>query len=256
MTALRVMSWNVLADAYVRARFYPQTPAPLLRRGARSSAIIARIARANADVICLQEVEPTFLARLVTMLGARYQVRFAPKRDKPDGIALAIRREVDAGEASTIVFADGRGRPASGHVALIGRARLGERVVTIATTHLRWDPPGTPEEERWAIAEIDELIATRPRDAWIVSGDLNVEPDDVAFKRLLGAGLVDAYADAAAPTANPNARAKRIDYLLHTTDLRATAEPLPVIENTTTMPSASAPSDHLAIAASFTLSGS
>jgi mRNA deadenylase 3'-5' endonuclease subunit Ccr4 len=52
----------VLADAYVRASYYPRSDPALLRRGARTQAIVDHLVRDPADVFCLQEVEPALIA--------------------------------------------------------------------------------------------------------------------------------------------------------------------------------------------------
>jgi CCR4-NOT transcription complex subunit 6 len=247
--ALDVMSWNVLADAYVRAEYYPYSDAALLAPGARTAAILARISDRDAAVVCLQEVEPALVGALEATFGARYAVCFAPKRGRPDGVAMLVRRELDLAGTRELVFADGRGAEDSGHVALIAEIEG----VTVATTHLRWDPPGTPRELRWAVAQADELAAlARGPGACVVCGDLNLADDDPVLASLAAAGLCDAYAAAPSPTANANGRAKRIDYLLYTPSLSAIPAPLPAIDDTTPLPSAEEPSDHLAIAARFT----
>jgi hypothetical protein len=56
-------------------------------------------------------------------------------------------------------------------------------------------------------------------------------------------------------TCNPNGRAKRIDYLLHTADLRANPWPVPAITDTTPLPSDNEASEHLLIAATLVPQG-
>jgi endonuclease/exonuclease/phosphatase family metal-dependent hydrolase len=70
------------------------------------------------------------------------------------------------------------------------------------------------------------------------------------------AGLTDAYAGREQQkTCVANRRARRIDYLFHTPDLRARPVEPPVIEDTSPLPSAEEPSDHLAIRAAFEWAG-
>ena len=138
----RLVSWNVLADSYVRASFYPRADPALLRPGARTAAIIDAIATDPADVFCLQEVEPP----LVDAIRARlvdWEVRFAAKATKPDGCAIVARPGVVVEDVDRIVFADGApDRDDSGHVALLATIAIGAHRVRLVTTHLRWDPPG------------------------------------------------------------------------------------------------------------------
>ena len=241
------MSWNVLADAYIRPQYYPAVEPALLQPGARTRAIAERIEASDADVACLQEVEPALLGEL-----ARWDVRHANKRGKPDGCVIAARRRAAIEEVRTLVFADGApDREDSGHIAVIAIVSIGGQRIQLATTHLRWDRPKTPPADRWAVRQARELIdALDPAIPAIVCGDLNVEPHDEAYAMLRAAGLVDPCADLA-PTANPNGRAKRIDHVLHARELHGIVMPGLAIDDDTPLPSAEMPSDHLPVVVWF-----
>ena len=229
---MRLMSWNVLADGYVRPKFYPHTDPALLERGARTAAIIDAIA-GDGVLCCLQEVEPALVGVARKRL-AGWDIRFEQKRGKPDGVAMFAPPDIQLDSVDSITYSDG-----STHVALFATVNG----VTIATTHLRWDPPTTAHDQRFAVREITELLAIQPA---VIAGDLNIEPDDAVYRMLIEAGFVDVHS---APTANPNGRAKRIDYILVQPPLRATALPTPLVEDTTPLPSGTMPSDHVPIGA-------
>lgn len=244
--SLELLSWNVLADAYVRATYFPKTDPALLARGARTGAIVDRIAASTADVIGLQEVEHALVAALEAL--GTFDVRFLQKgRGKPDGCALLARRASTRIERTREVrYDDG-----SGHVALLAVVRAGDLEIGIGTTHVKWDAPETPAHERFAIREFDGLVrATRSDDVpWVVCGDFNVTPEDPALREL--DPFVDVYAGSprAKPTVNANGWIRRIDYVF--ADARLTAEPLDVedVDASTPMPSSIHPSDHLPIGA-------
>jgi mRNA deadenylase 3'-5' endonuclease subunit Ccr4 len=60
---IRVVSWNVLADAYVRREYYPQTSTTVLERASRRASVVDRLVSfADADVLCLQEVDDALFA--------------------------------------------------------------------------------------------------------------------------------------------------------------------------------------------------
>jgi len=121
--------------------------------------------------------------------------------------------------------------------------------VQLATTHLRWERPGTPPADRWTVRQARELIdALDPDVPAIVCGDLNVDPHDEVYAMLLAAGLVDPCADGA-PTACTNGRARRTDQLLDARDLRGRVVPGLAIDDTTPLPSPVMPSDHLPVVA-------
>ncbi len=246
----RLVSWNVLADAYVRAEFYPRTDPAILRAGARTPAMLEALAADPAELFCLQEVEVAVIDAIRAAFPS-WSVHFERKRGKPEGCAILARPGIDVTEVRGLAFEDGApDREDSGHVALLATIRMGGRQVRIANTHLRWDPPGTAPDQRWGVREVRELLANLVAPA-IVCGDLNVEPSDTVYRMLIEAGFVDAHALDARPTCNPNGRAKRIDFILGTADLRATATAPAVVVDDTPLPSATMPSDHVPIAAAF-----
>ena len=241
------MSWNVLADAYIKPTYYPAVDPALLRPGARTRAIVDRIDTSDADVACLQEVEPAVLHALT-----RWDLRRAQKRGKPDSCVIAARRRAAITDVRTIAFADGApDRADSGHVALIAIVSLGGARVQLATTHLRWDRAGTPLADRWTVRQARELIgALDPAIPAIVCGDLNVDPRDEVYSMLLAAGLVDPCADHP-PTAIASGRARRIDHVFHAPELHGRVMPGFAIADATPLPSAELPSDHAPVVVWF-----
>ena len=153
----------MLADAYVRASYYPNTPRALLAPGARTHGIIAQLLASDADLICLQEVEPILFSALQQAVAPRgYSLRYAAKgAGRPDGCALLARNSrVAIVESRTLTFADGApDRDDSGHTALVADLKIDGRAVGVATTHLRWDRPGTASAERWAVRQVRDLLA-------------------------------------------------------------------------------------------------
>jgi mRNA deadenylase 3'-5' endonuclease subunit Ccr4 len=241
------MSWNVLADAYIQPRFYPGIDPALLVPAARTRLIIDYLDTSDADVACLQEIEPALAAALEH--AGEWRVRFMQKRGKPDGLAVLVRRGVVVEGIRGLEFADGApDRANSGHIALIASLRLGEARCRVATTHVKWDPPETPAADRWAVREVHELLEAIGDVAdCIACGDFNFEPGDLPYAALIAAGFRDPCTRA--PTANPNGRAKRIDHLLCGRAVRATATPILPIDNLTPLPSRAMPSDHIPIGA-------
>ncbi len=256
-----VASYNVLADSYVKREWYPAVPAALLAPGTRTPGLVRHIEELGADVVCLQEVEPAVFTAVRDRLGPLgYDARYARKgAGKPDGCATFVRREVFAvRRVRSLYYADGRGgKPDSGHVALVLALEGGGRRLGLANTHLKWEAAGTPPEARWGYREVAQLLAERDVlgpgcHGWIVCGDFNATPDSAEVRALEGAGFDHAFVGrAGAYTATANRRAKQIDYLFHTRNLRAQPGDVPAIGDDTPLPSAEQPSDHLAILARF-----
>jgi mRNA deadenylase 3'-5' endonuclease subunit Ccr4 len=255
-----IASYNVLADSYVQPQWYPNVEPESLQWDRRKFALAERIARLDADIVCLQEVESgayTLLERGLVTKG--YNGVYAKKgAGKPDGCAVFFRREgLRFAGADTLYYRDGRtGIPDSGHLALIISFECEYGVIKVANTHLRWGQENKPPEEHIGYRQTEELINERFKPdqtayAWIVCGDLNAQSGDPVVRELLSNGFVDAYAGLEQSTCNPNGRAKRIDYIFHTSGLKAEPVRLMEIDDLTPLPSADEPSDHLAIMAMF-----
>jgi mRNA deadenylase 3'-5' endonuclease subunit Ccr4 len=256
-----VASYNILADAYIRREWYPNIPESVLDPQRRRAALARHIEGLSADVICLQEVEPaafTAIAASLQVLG--YQAHYARKSaGRPDGCATLVKENTFTVRARHVLpYADGWGtRPDSGHVALVLMLEAEGRVMGVANTHLRWDPPGTPLAEQWAYRQITQLLESRNAIdpeclAWIFCGDFNITPDSEVVQVLEHAGFSSAYhGQEHRGTCVSNGKAKMIDYLFHTEALESRPVDLPAINHRTPLPSPDQPSDHLAIMAWF-----
>ncbi|MCC6554158.1 MAG: endonuclease/exonuclease/phosphatase family protein [Polyangiaceae bacterium] len=240
-----VVSYNILADAYLRPEYFPHTPPEILDPARRRAAMIERLVSLSADVYCLQEVEEPMYRALAAALPG-HERRFAQKSGKKVDGCATFWRGLSLASERTLRYAD-----ETGHVALLltledaaGR-RLG-----VANTHLKWEPLDAPPESRVALGQVRQLLgALDPGGGveWIACGDFNATPDSGILREAALAGLRDPFEGRDAFTANSNGRAKRIDYLLHTAAL--TCRPLdpPTIADDTPLPSSSEPSDHLPV---------
>jgi len=234
-----VVSYNILADSYIKPAFYPNAKAEHLEPTWRRSALIERIASLDADVICLQEVEEAVFGQVQSRLTG-FEAHYAKKsQGKPDGCATFVRGGTVA--RRTLAYSDG-----SGHVALIVAVDLAGVRVGISNTHFKWGPPGTSVGADQAI----ELLAALDADGWIACGDFNAGPESALVAEFHRRGFADSHAALGGHTCNSNGVPKRIDFLMHR-GLKAVPSPLAFLEGATPLPSAAEPSDHLAIRATF-----
>jgi mRNA deadenylase 3'-5' endonuclease subunit Ccr4 len=255
------LTYNVLADGYIRREWYPYTPEAWLDPRQRHPALAEHVAALDAGIVCLQEVEAPMYAAIGERLSrASYAGELALKgHGKPDGCATFWRgAEFELVSCRRLEYSDGAGaRSASGHIAQLTVLRAGPHLLGIANTHLKFDPPSALRARRYALAQIAELVnacaATHPAcAAWIICGDFNLTPQDPVVATLRAAGYQFAHdTHPQTPTAAPNRRPKMIDYLFHTSSLAATPIMPPAIDGQTPMPGPGHPSDHLALAARF-----
>lgn len=261
LVSFSVATYNVLATAYVSRAWYPRTPAMVLDPAWRIPALVRHVSALNADLLCLQEIEPELLAPLRTELAAiGYSGEYARKgAGRPDGVAIFYRREKFAWISSArLNYADAAGAPAdSGYMALIALFRIADRLLGVINTHLVWDPPGAALEARQGYRQACQLLAKWERiadsaRAWIIAGDFNVTPDSALVTMIRQTGLDYAHRDlTGAATCNVKSEARMIDYLFHSPALHADPLAPPPVDDRTVLPSAEQPSDHVAIAARF-----
>lgn len=101
----RLVSYNVLAQVYVKSSYFPHSPSPCLRWKARSKAILTVLKNLGADFLCLQEVDEYdgFYKGNMEILGysSLYIQRSGQKRDgsgifyKQDRAELVLEEKID-----------------------------------------------------------------------------------------------------------------------------------------------------------------
>jgi endonuclease/exonuclease/phosphatase family metal-dependent hydrolase len=232
----------------VRRDYYPHASDVDLDPARRRAALCERLRTFDAHVICLQEVEAAAFEAFAQALSG-WKGCFAPKlRGKPDGCAVFVREPWGIQGESVTEFQDGE--PRSGHIAHSVFLRQGEAELCVTNTHLKWDDPAKDPAEHVGCRQAEQLVGSLPIVPWILCGDLNATPDEPLLRRIRAAGLTPAHPDHAA-TCNAKGRVRKIDHLLHTAELSATAHPPGPLEPTTPLPSPVEPSDHLPLAATF-----
>lgn len=101
----RLVSYNILAQAYVKSSLFPHSPSPCLKWKSRSQSILAVLKSLEADFLCLQELDEydTFYKENIENNGysSIYIQRSGQKRDgcgifyKPNNSELVTEEKVD-----------------------------------------------------------------------------------------------------------------------------------------------------------------
>lgn len=101
----RVISYNILAQVYVKSSYFPHSPSSCLRWKARSQAILTDLKNLNADFFCIQELDEydVFYKSNMEKLGysSIYVQRNGQKRDgcgifyKLNSADLVLKEEID-----------------------------------------------------------------------------------------------------------------------------------------------------------------
>ena len=247
------LTYNVLAQAYVRPSRYRGCQADALAGAPRRALLLTKIPALDADLLCLQEVEPELFAALMAAMPAHAGV-FEQKHGRPDGCATFYRR--DHFELVTSHPLHYRAcEPEHDHLALLTLLRCDAGELLVANTHLRWQPEDTPPAQHLGLQQFEELLAAcdaHPASAQLLAGDLNAlsrSPVLAAAKRAglqLGARSLRPW-----DTALINGRRRKLDYLLHGPRLRPSPRELPQLSASRPIPSLREPSDHLPLLVDF-----
>lgn len=251
-----VATHNVLADPYISPEFYPRCDPEDFRPENRHPRLLAYEAALGADVILQQEVTHEMFVKLDATLRPRgYVGRWAHKwAGKPDGCATFVRAPFRVATSMIVDLDDGGGKP-NGHVALATVLVFGGAMLTVVNAHIKWDRPDAPPGARPGLAQAEHLLQVLANQPHTVIGmDLNAEPGSAAHAAFEDAGFVDAH-PATHTTFILDGRPRKIDYLLHTRDLRARPLPSPVATTESVLPSKSEPSDHVPLLAAFAAAG-
>lgn len=248
-------TYNVLADAYVRPDRYPLSPPAALAPGPRRQLLLARIAALDVDLLCLQEVAPAAHADIAARLGDAYLPLHAPRRRRPDGASLFLRRSrFHLVHHETLHYS----APGSDdQLALVAALHLDHTPLLVACTHLQWCSDDTPAHAHTGRAQLVELLdhldRQTPDAIKLIAGDLNATSQSPVLQAALARGLaLGAAKQRPWDTCNANRRPRKLDYLLHSAGrLVPDPDPLPPLQRDTPMPSLTEPSDHLPLRIRF-----
>lgn len=259
LPAIAVATYNVLADVYIKREYYPRTRSTLLLKENRYPKIIERIVELrdlDLDIICLQEVDYELFSLAESRLrNLGYEGRWAHKsRGRLDGCATFISTSWRVMERRIVVYEDeGVNGERSGYIALLTAVEKNDVKVVIANTHLKWDPPGISREKQYGFIQAAELLKAIGDRApkTIICGDFNAEWGSDVLDVFSSAGFMDAH-DHYLKTANPEGKAKKIDYILCNSAFSPHPFSATVVTDETPLPSEREPSDHILLAAGFT----
>ncbi|XP_076888337.1 carbon catabolite repressor protein 4 homolog 4-like [Bidens hawaiensis] len=170
----RLVSYNILAQAYVKSSVFPHSPSPCLKWKARSPAVLDVLRSLDADILCLQELDEydSFYKEKIEQndYSSIYIKRSGKKLDgcgifyKHNKLELVIEETIDYNDLAESILDDAsreepkekasdtnnRGDPNDPYVRL-KRDCVGimaafkfkypyQHYVIVTNTHIYWDP--------------------------------------------------------------------------------------------------------------------
>ncbi|KAI0002109.1 Endonuclease/exonuclease/phosphatase [Russula vinacea] len=207
---VKIMTWNLLAQCLVRRELFPNCGC--LKSSQREPMLYKEILSADADVLCLQEVDR--LEKLIPVLeGANYDHVYASGPGKKHGCligfrkdSLGIRDQFVLHYDDTDTRADGtelsrkgvsfRTKNIANVVTLERLGQPGEGFI-VATTHLFWHPSYAYERARQAGILLRKVVKYREDSrllSWpcFLAGDFNFSPAEPGYALLVGDTLTTA----------------------------------------------------------------
>lgn len=207
---LRVLTWNVLADGLAQEGNFAKCAQEVLEWDVRGPEVVRLLLQAEADVLCLQEVN-TFAPRgdlvgLETELSrAGYEGVFVAKRSSPcvrlgfppDGVCIFYRkaRLQPAGDLFSAAYLTEAGEEQSQvRIVLPLRDMVTKHTVCFATTHLKaksGEEGVRTLQARQLLEDVERIGGEDGR--IIVVGDFNAVPSEEAVSLFVGSGFASAW---------------------------------------------------------------
>ncbi|AQW48399.1 endonuclease/exonuclease/phosphatase family protein [Streptomyces violaceusniger] len=256
MKTFSAVTYNVLVQSFTHPDRYPLCPPEALTPARRRALLLSRIDELDADLLCLQELEPMIYEDLRTRLETTHGAAYVQRSRRPDGVAVFARRPLFGGLEHHELHFEAQ-RRSDDDLALIVQLILDDRPLHVACTHLAWQPESTPRAEHVGHRQMLELLAhrdaTAPDDTWIFAGDFNAISQSIVVSAALERGM-DESCRSQRPwdTCAINGRPRKLDYLLFSTGrLEPRPGVLPKLFRDTALPSLTDPSDHLPLRVDF-----
>lgn len=239
-----IVTYNILANAYVKRERYPHSTPEALDAVRRRALLLKTITELDADILCLQEVESEAFSAISAVLP-NHQGTHAQAAGRPDGLAVFARTPFVAHEIRDPGF----------DPSLVAQVVEFDRF-SLVNTHLRWRPDNTPDHEHTGLQQLRRILrdCDAKSGAWIVAGDFNANSQSKVLVEAEHRGYRNSCRSQRPwDTTNINGRRRKIDYLLHTPQ-HWKPEPgiLPELGRRTPMPSETHASDHLPLKVRFT----
>ena len=250
--AISVASYNLLCDAYIKPEHYPLVAPEDFLPENRHPKLDARVETLGTDVICAQEIDYATFKRLDDRLRQRgYRGRWAHRGGgKADGCATFVRAPWTMKALVAFDFDDGPRKP-SNRIATFSVIARGPHVAAVVNVHFEWHRDDAPEEQRHGLHQATQLLMRLvDHRTVVVCGDFNVGPEDEILDLFRKSGFLDPH-PASFSTFNLGGSPRKIDFILHSSDLAATPSPTTLVRADTPLPSSTEPSDHVPLIATF-----
>mmetsp|Transcript_24343 Transcript_24343/g.72550 ORF Transcript_24343/g.72550 Transcript_24343/m.72550 type:complete len:316 (+) Transcript_24343:68-1015(+) len=186
--ALRVMTFNVLADCWVapHPENYAGVDAELLDAAARAKVVLDVVERAGAHIVFLQEVQESFMPLLRKRFEPDHFVAPLARNDptsasEPNGVTMIMKKSHIATESVEPVIWNSEGSATN---VVVGTVVPWKRKFVAVNAHVPWGPGGDDQVER-VVAHLKSAHSwPHPGLDVFWCGDFNMEPSGASIQEL------------------------------------------------------------------------
>lgn len=199
--SLKIMTYNLLAQALIRRKLFPDN-GDILKWHKRSKIIFQELKDYNCDILCLQEVDyiqhKTFWRPELEKLG--YQTKFNRGHEKNHGVSIFYRPKlfnlldtchIDFDKEKSGDIPPRTVTKNAGLILALSFLKDPKKVIIIGTAHLFWHPFGTYERTRQTYLLLSKSVEFEKRvkilnptvdKIWkFFAGDFNSQPFDSPY---------------------------------------------------------------------------
>lgn len=280
---VRVMQWNILADALSHStstKNFVRCSEEVLSWPTRRQRILSEILLYSPDLVCLEEVDHfrDYFSPKLNEQG--YSSHFLPKPDSPclrvegnnspDGCAIFVKKDrLEVGKLLEIApLKDGEGADTNQVAILAGVNDLRKnRRFVAGVTHLKAKEGNESiraAQGKDILGKIEEMKRENGVLPIVLCGDFNATPDEPVYKEMRNNGFESSYLTAAKSEPafttwkyRPEGEVRRtIDYVWHSPALvvhNYLEIPSQDVIGKTALPSLNFPSDHVSLVFDFEL---
>eukprot|EP01028_Stygiella_incarcerata_P011953 TRINITY_DN712_c0_g1_i1.p1 TRINITY_DN712_c0_g1~~TRINITY_DN712_c0_g1_i1.p1 ORF type:complete len:362 (-),score=84.83 TRINITY_DN712_c0_g1_i1:1509-2594(-) len=195
---VRVGSWNVLAQAYVKSSFFPYTPHTCLRQRNRVFEVARFISSLDLDILCLQELDLLEEVYSKHFKDIGYDYVFAKRdRGKRDSSCIIFKterfeveqvKEVHFNDVEEFIYPSEQSLFLRHNVAVVARFKdlVTRKNFCVACVHAYWDPSfyhvklSQMMMLRAAVSDVGRGVPS------FVAGDFNAVPGSETYLFMLG----------------------------------------------------------------------
>uniref|UniRef100_A0A0D9WG34 Endonuclease/exonuclease/phosphatase domain-containing protein n=1 Tax=Leersia perrieri TaxID=77586 RepID=A0A0D9WG34_9ORYZ len=185
----RLVSYNILAQVYVKSSFFPHSPSACLKWKARSKAVLSELKSFEADLMCIQELDEydTFYKKNMENSGYA-SIYIQRSRDKRDGCGIFYKsKSMELVQKEGIHYNDLVEKYV--HTDHVDSVTSNNSSTKEASKKPDNNKHGDPNDPRFRLKRdsVGLLAAFKLNDPLIIAGDFNSTPGDKVYNYIVSA---------------------------------------------------------------------